>query len=363
MPVDTHVTICPYFTVPEGKMDEFKKGFGDFYEKTRAGTAECLYYGFCVSGNKVFCREGYRSAAGVLAHLGDVKAPLDKALAIVGEGGLDLSVMGPAQELEKLKEAMGPLGTKFWESEKGSMWFKGCDEGPDTHITIVPYFTVPADKRDDFMKATKDCLRNTRRGTKDSLYYGFCCHEDKVFCREGYQNSDAVLQHLKDVKAPVDKMVEICGGLDLHIMGPAADLAKLKDPLKDLNPTYWETDSGSFWHPGPSDPKVAPAPEGATEMKVTMKKGTGFYINAACSFLRGVEAKPAEDGKEAQEAKPSVEYLRISGLGEAIPVAIASAQKAVNVDLGTIIKVQTAYPSMEGSGRGCGQIIIDMKRK
>jgi len=110
------------------------------------------------------------------------------------------------------------------------------------------------------------------------------------------------------------------------------------------------------------DVKVDPAPEGATEMKVSQKKGTGFYINAACSFLRGVDAKPAADGKEAQEAKPSVEYLRISGLGEAIPAAIASAQKAVNVDLGSIIKIQTAYPSMQGSGRGCAQIIIDVKK-
>lgn len=72
--------------------------------------------------NKVFCREGYKSAEGVLAHISDVKAPLDAAVAIVGEGGLDLSVMGPAAELEKLKEALGPLGTKFWATDSGSMW-------------------------------------------------------------------------------------------------------------------------------------------------------------------------------------------------------------------------------------------------
>merc|ERR1719409_891252 len=122
---DTHVTIVPYFTVPEGKMDEFKHGFNAFYEGTRAGTKECLYYGFAICGNKVFCREGYKSADGVLAHLGDVKAQLDKAVAIVGEGGLDLAVMGPPRELEKLKEAMGPLGTKFYDTDRGGMWFGG----------------------------------------------------------------------------------------------------------------------------------------------------------------------------------------------------------------------------------------------
>merc|ERR1712183_885438 len=103
---DRHCTIVPYFTVPAGKMDEFKSGFADFYAGTKAGTKECLYYGFCCEGNQVFCREGYRSAKGVLAHLGDVKEELDRAVAIVGPSGLKLAVMGPEAEHEKLMEPM-----------------------------------------------------------------------------------------------------------------------------------------------------------------------------------------------------------------------------------------------------------------
>ncbi len=102
---DSHVTIVPYFTVPEGKMDEFKAGFPAFYEHTRRGTGasgECLYYGFAQEGNTVFCREGYKSAEGVLAHLDEVKAELGKAVALVGDGGLELAVMGPAAELVSL---------------------------------------------------------------------------------------------------------------------------------------------------------------------------------------------------------------------------------------------------------------------
>merc|ERR1719356_113291 len=77
----------------------------------------------------------------------------------------------------------------------------------------------------------------------------------------------------------------------------------------------------------PPEPKLAPAPDGAVEMKVSMKKGSGFYANSACSFLRGVEAKPAEEGKEAVEAKPAVDYLRISGLGDAVGVAVNAAAR------------------------------------
>ena len=67
-----------------------------------------LYHGFGVHGNTVHFREGFRSAAGVLAHLGDVKAPLDAAVAMVGEGGLDFAAMGPDSELGKLKGPLGP---------------------------------------------------------------------------------------------------------------------------------------------------------------------------------------------------------------------------------------------------------------
>merc|ERR1712216_695978 len=69
---DTHINICPTFDVPAGKMDAFKAKFDDFMSATKSGTKECLYYGFCISGNKVFCREGYKSSRGCLQHLKDV---------------------------------------------------------------------------------------------------------------------------------------------------------------------------------------------------------------------------------------------------------------------------------------------------
>ena len=98
-------------------------GLNAFYADTRAGTDKCLYYGFATSGNHVFCREGYADAEGALQHAADVDAPLGAALDIVGEGGLDLGVMGPAAELEKLREAFEPLGARFWASAEGGMWW------------------------------------------------------------------------------------------------------------------------------------------------------------------------------------------------------------------------------------------------
>ena len=242
------MTVVPYFTVPEGKMEEFKAGFPKFYERTKAGTSECHYYGFCVHENRVFCREGYRSAEGVLAHLSDVKEALDAAVAIVGPSGLDLSVMGPPAELEKLKEAMGPLGTKFWELDAGSMYRTSLAE-QDTHVTIVPYFTVPEGKMEEFKAGFPKFYEGTKGGTSESIYYGFCVHENKVFCREGYKSAEGVLAHLSDVKEALDAAVAIVGpsGLDLAVMGPPAELEKLKGVLGPLGAKFWELDSGSFW--------------------------------------------------------------------------------------------------------------------
>mmetsp|Transcript_60179 Transcript_60179/g.171066 ORF Transcript_60179/g.171066 Transcript_60179/m.171066 type:complete len:105 (-) Transcript_60179:263-577(-) len=98
------------------------------------------------------------------------------------------------------------------------------------------------------------------------------------------------------------------------------------------------------------------------EMKVSMKKGIGFYIRAASSFLKGVEAREAADGKEAVEAKEPVDELKISGLGEAINAAVTAATRAEADGIGEITKVETQYPDM-ASGRGCAQIIITVKRK
>mmetsp|Transcript_104407 Transcript_104407/g.290894 ORF Transcript_104407/g.290894 Transcript_104407/m.290894 type:complete len:104 (-) Transcript_104407:135-446(-) len=98
------------------------------------------------------------------------------------------------------------------------------------------------------------------------------------------------------------------------------------------------------------------------EMKVSVKKSVGFYIRATSSFLKGIEAREAADGREAVEAKEPVDELKISGLGEAINTAVTAAARAEADGIGTIMKVETQYPNM-ANGRGCAQIMITVKRK
>ena len=111
----------PYFTVPDGKMDESKAGWADFYKRVREGTMksdDCIYYVFAEEGNTVHCREGYKSADGVLKHLKEV-LPSSITVALPGvpyslhrlaSAGLPISKGHPSQNAPNLCRAVSLPG-------------------------------------------------------------------------------------------------------------------------------------------------------------------------------------------------------------------------------------------------------------
>mmetsp|Transcript_17565 Transcript_17565/g.55018 ORF Transcript_17565/g.55018 Transcript_17565/m.55018 type:complete len:246 (-) Transcript_17565:84-821(-) len=88
----------------------------------------------------------------------------------------------------------------------------------------------------------------------------------------------------------------------------------------------------------------------STEMRLSTKNSARFYSRAAILFLRGAEGK-----------KP-VDSLRIKALGETINMAAVVAARVESEGLGRVVKVQTDYPEMQPSGRGCAQMSIDVIR-
>merc|ERR1711862_550009 len=116
---DTHIALAVIFDVPEGQ--EFKSFFPKFYAKVKTGTKDCIYYGFATCGNKVLCREGYKGAAGLMAHMGEVKEDLEKMIKQIGKERVKILMSGPASELDKVKPHMdGRLtvkcGAGFWST-------------------------------------------------------------------------------------------------------------------------------------------------------------------------------------------------------------------------------------------------------
>mmetsp|Transcript_61399 Transcript_61399/g.193475 ORF Transcript_61399/g.193475 Transcript_61399/m.193475 type:complete len:414 (+) Transcript_61399:92-1333(+) len=250
--VDTHVTAMSYFTVPEGKMDEFKAGFKDFYDAVKAGTRGCIYFGFAVSGNKVFCREGYADADSYLAHRDEVKTIMEKAVAAVGEGGLKVMAVGPSVEVAKLKPVLGSEGVTLWDLDGRSKWYgkKGGAPGqPDTHVSVTPHYTLPEGKLEEFRGGFPEFYRMVRAGTRGCLYFGFAVSGNQVLSREGYKDAECCLAHINEVKEQFDKAVAAAGegGMKLDVMGPPAELEKLKSAMDPMGAVYWELDAGTFW--------------------------------------------------------------------------------------------------------------------
>eukprot|EP00746_Dinoflagellata_sp_MGD_P083642 gnl/MRDRNA2_/MRDRNA2_33276_c0_seq1.p1 gnl/MRDRNA2_/MRDRNA2_33276_c0~~gnl/MRDRNA2_/MRDRNA2_33276_c0_seq1.p1 ORF type:complete len:296 (+),score=77.86 gnl/MRDRNA2_/MRDRNA2_33276_c0_seq1:82-969(+) len=87
-------------------------------------------------------------------------------------------------------------------------------------------------------------------------------------------------------------------------------------------------------------------------LKVTVSKGSGFYVRAARNFLEGNKEKEA------------VDEITISGLGNAINSAAVVASRLEKDGIGTITKVSTAYPDMTAgkSERGVAQLVITMSK-
>jgi len=115
----------------------------------------------------------------------------------------------------------------------------------DKCVTIHPYFVVKEGEMDN-VRANLERFVELTRSEKDCLYYGFTICGDKVHCREGYANGDGALAHLDNVGALLQEvlgsgMMEL---RDLQIHGPEDELAKLREPLADLNPSYWVLEYG-----------------------------------------------------------------------------------------------------------------------
>merc|ERR1712013_694138 len=207
---DTHLALAVIFDVPEGQ--DAKSFFPKFYAKVKTGTKDCIYYGFATCGNKVLCREGYKGAAGLMAHMGEVKEDLEKMIKQIGKERVKILMSGPASELDKVK---------------------------------------PAGKVDEFKAGFSKFYAATKNGpgAAGCLYYGFGFAGDSMYCREGYKSAEDCAKHGADVKEMTEEPMKAvgAGNFKLNVVGPAAELEKLKPKLAPRGAIFWELDSGSMW--------------------------------------------------------------------------------------------------------------------
>lgn len=105
------VSLHPYFKVHAGRMEAAKALLPRFIKRT-AEEAKVIYYEFTLRDDEVFCREAYRDADGLLAHLANVGELLGEMLLLADL--IRLEVHGPAEEIEKLKEPLAHLNPAWY---------------------------------------------------------------------------------------------------------------------------------------------------------------------------------------------------------------------------------------------------------
>jgi len=237
------VTIHPTFTIIN--KDKAKPIMADFVKKTKSEKG-CIYYGWTVCGDKLYCREAYVDGAAVNEHLKNVGSCIGAILAD-GICKLDsIEIHGPAKELEVCKPGTKDLGTAYFEVDSGFTNINsatGSDFTPYSFVEIQPTFTV-LDKAKakpimaDFVKKTKS--------EGGCVYYGWTVSGDKLFCREAYVDGAAVNAHLKNVGSCISAILAdgVCKLDSIRIHGPAKELEVCKPGTKDLGTAYYEVDSG-----------------------------------------------------------------------------------------------------------------------
>ncbi|HEX8280442.1 MAG TPA: hypothetical protein VF551_03620 [Chthoniobacterales bacterium] len=105
-------------------------------------------------------------------------------------------------------------------------------------VSLHPYFKVPPDKLQMLTDVLPEFVAKTRAETQN-LFYEFTINGDEVFCREGYANAEALLEHLGNAQAMLEAALQIAELIRIEVHGPAAELEKLKGPLAHLNPAWF----------------------------------------------------------------------------------------------------------------------------
>src|SRR5437763_16110360 len=101
---------------------------------------------------------------------------------------------------------------------------------------------VHSDKK-PHLKAILPEFAAKKRNKTGNPFYEFTINGDEVFCREGYFEAEALLAHLENVGAMLAQTMAMADLIRIEVHGPAAELAKLKEPLAHLKPAWFELHS------------------------------------------------------------------------------------------------------------------------
>lgn len=113
----------------------------------------------------------------------------------------------------------------------------------DTCCSVAPYFQIHPGKAEAFRLVCEKYVQWSAREA-GCLYYGFSFDGDFAHCREGFQDADALLAHLDNLRPILHEMGEVSTLVKIEIHGAEQELARLREPLVPLNPQYFVLEFG-----------------------------------------------------------------------------------------------------------------------
>jgi len=240
---DDVVTLAPYFKIHD--LVAFKRIWQEDY-KNFAHKEDCVHYAFCFTDDRrAHCREAYPNAEKVLQPLADVDSPLKAVLN--GPAELErLEVHGPQAEVNKLRDALSPLGCLFFVTEWGNRPLKAAMDN-DTVCHLYPYFKLkqPEEFRSIWYKAFPQTKANQEAEQSHQYAFSFEATGNVASCRESYAVADGILLHLKNVDAPLKAVLNGPAELlRLEVHAPMSELDKLRPALEPLGCEFFATEWG-----------------------------------------------------------------------------------------------------------------------
>jgi len=244
---DKRVSIHPYFQVKDGKMENFKAGFLDFYNAVDR-ESNCMHYSFSYNEaeNRVFNREAYDSAEGLIKHIentGDAGASVE----MLHDGdAIVLEIMCPEEDVKKLEPIAKEMNAKIWVMDPDGFTNQNMEKGTDKCVSIHPYFTI----KPESWEAFKGCFGKYYERVKNEPgchHYCFAVDEENkmVFNREQYVDADALMHHIENT-APVNEITgPMIESVKLEIHGPESELAKLKSWADENGASLWTLDDNA----------------------------------------------------------------------------------------------------------------------
>lgn len=115
------LSIYPTFTIKN--WEKAKPIMEEFVHRTM-NENKCLWYGWTKTSDKLFCREAYDSAEGLLEHLANVGSCVDAILSDDIASLDKIEFHGPPEEIEKCKETGDAMGVTYFTSFRGFQRFE-----------------------------------------------------------------------------------------------------------------------------------------------------------------------------------------------------------------------------------------------